>query len=71
MNTSVQIQKIVSKNLIGLEKGSYVILEEESYTVDKYKDGEKFKVVQSYPMKVYFIFKVSLNQIGRKKLDGV
>lgn len=36
--------KITSKNLTGLEIGSYVSFDEESHTVDSYKDGAKFIV---------------------------
>lgn len=38
--------KVVSNNLSGLEIGSYICFEEESYTVDSYKEGEKFIVVR-------------------------
>ena len=60
--------KIVSKNLIGLEKGSYVILEEESYTVDKYKDGEKFKVVQIVPHESIFYIQGLVEPDRKKKI---
>lgn len=36
--------KIISKNLTGLEVGSYVNFEEEAHSVDSYKDGKKFIV---------------------------
>jgi len=36
--------KIYSKNLKGLENGSYVNFEEEAHSVDSYKDGAKFQV---------------------------
>jgi len=36
---------IESKNLAGLEIGSYIHFEESSHSVDYYKDGAKFKVV--------------------------
>ena len=35
---------IESKNLAGLEIGSYIHFEESSHSVDYYKDGAKFKV---------------------------
>lgn len=38
--------KIISKNLSGLEVGSYINFEEHSHTVDTYKDGLKFKVTK-------------------------
>jgi DNA polymerase elongation subunit (family B) len=37
--------KIFSKNLTGLEIGSYISFDEESHTVDSYKDGAKFNVI--------------------------
>ena len=40
-NTST---KIFSKNLTGLENGSYINFEETSHSSDYYKDGQKFKV---------------------------
>ena len=36
--------KIFSKNLTGLEIGSYISFDEEAHTVDSYKDGAKFIV---------------------------
>ena len=36
--------KISSKNLTGLENGSYINFEETSHSTDYYKDGQKFKV---------------------------
>ena len=36
--------KITSKNLTGLENGSYINFEEAAHSVDTYKDGEKFQV---------------------------
>jgi DNA polymerase elongation subunit (family B) len=37
---------IESKNLAGLEVGSYIHFEESSHSVDYYKDGDKFKVIK-------------------------
>ena len=36
--------KIFSKNLSGLENGSYINFEETSHSTDYYKEGQKFKV---------------------------
>ena len=36
---------VESKNLAGLEVGSYIHFEESSHSVDYYKDGAKFKVI--------------------------
>jgi DNA polymerase elongation subunit (family B) len=36
--------KIYSKNLTGLENGSFINFEETSHSTDYYKDGQKFKV---------------------------
>jgi DNA polymerase elongation subunit (family B) len=36
--------KIYSKNLTGLENGSFISFEEEAHSIDYYKDGEKFEV---------------------------
>lgn len=38
--------KIQSKNLSGLDVGSYVNFEEEAHSVDSYKDGAKFQVIE-------------------------
>jgi len=38
------ITKIFSKNLTGLENGSYINFEETSHSSDYYKEGKKFKV---------------------------
>lgn len=46
--------KIVSKNLTGLEIGSYVSFDEESHTVDSYKDGAKFNVINIDKIKGVF-----------------
>jgi DNA polymerase elongation subunit (family B) len=36
--------KIYSKNLTGLENGSFINFEEEAHTSDQYKNGQKFEV---------------------------
>ena len=36
--------KIYSKNLTGLENGSFINFEEEAHTCDQYKNGKKFEV---------------------------
>jgi DNA polymerase elongation subunit (family B) len=36
--------KIYSKNLTGLENGSFVNFEEEAHSVDSYKNGQKFEI---------------------------
>lgn len=38
--------KIQSKNLSGLDVGSYINFEEEAHSVDSYKDGAKFQVIE-------------------------
>jgi DNA polymerase elongation subunit (family B) len=38
------VTKIFSKNLTGLENGSYINFEETSHSTDYYKEGQKFKV---------------------------
>jgi DNA polymerase elongation subunit (family B) len=40
----IEITKIFSKNLTGLENGSYINFEETSHSTDCYKEGQKFKV---------------------------
>jgi len=42
--TNIQKTKIYSKNLTGLENGSFINFEEEAHSVDSYKDGKKFEV---------------------------
>ena len=43
-NTANTVTKIFSKNLTGLENGSYINFEETSHSSDYYKEGKKFKV---------------------------
>ena len=38
--------RFYTKNLLGLEVGSYINLEEESHSIDSYKDGSKFQVIE-------------------------
>ena len=38
--------RIFTKNMMGLDVGSYVHFEESSHSVDYYKDGAKFKIVK-------------------------
>ena len=40
-----KVTRIFSKNLVGLEVGNYVALEETGHSTDPYKDGQKFQVV--------------------------
>jgi DNA polymerase delta subunit 1 len=49
--------KIYSKNLTGLENGSFVNFEEESHSVDSYKNGKKFEVSQVDAKNGTFIIK--------------
>ena len=42
--STIQYTKIYSKNLTGLENGSFVSFEEEAHSVDAYKNGKKFEV---------------------------
>jgi DNA polymerase elongation subunit (family B) len=39
------VTRITSKNLVGLEVGNYIELEETGHSTDPYKDGQKFQVV--------------------------
>ena len=45
-NKQSTITKIYSKNLTGLENGSWINFEEISHSSDMYKDGKKFEVSQ-------------------------
>ena len=38
--------RIFTKNMMGLDVGSYVHFEESSHSVDYYKDGAKFKIIK-------------------------
>ena len=40
----VEYTKVYSKNLTGLENGSFINFEEEAHTTDTYKDGKKFEI---------------------------
>jgi len=43
--SDIEVTRIVSKNLTGLEVGNYIALEETGHSTDPYKDGQKFQVV--------------------------
>jgi DNA polymerase elongation subunit (family B) len=43
-HTSDGNTKIYSKNLTGLENGSFISFEEEAHSIDYYKEGKKFEV---------------------------
>jgi len=43
-NNDNNITKIYSKNLMGLDNGSYINFEETSHSTEIYKDGQKFKI---------------------------
>jgi DNA polymerase elongation subunit (family B) len=43
--SDIEVTRIVSKNLAGLEVGNYIELEETDHSTDPYKDGQKFQVV--------------------------
>jgi DNA polymerase elongation subunit (family B) len=43
-NTNSCYTKVYSKNLTGLEPGSFINFEEEAHSVDSYKNGQKFEV---------------------------
>ena len=43
-SNTTETTKIYSKNLTGLENGSFINFEETSHSTDYYKDGQKFKV---------------------------
>jgi DNA polymerase elongation subunit (family B) len=46
--------RIFSKNLVGLEVGNYIELEETGHSTDPYKDGQKFQVVAVNRAAAYF-----------------
>ena len=43
-NNDSNLTKIYSKNLMGLDNGSYINFEETSHSTEIYKDGQKFKI---------------------------
>lgn len=45
-DVSINITKIFSKNLTGLENGNFINFEEEAHSMDSYKNGQKFEVSQ-------------------------
>jgi len=57
--------KIYSKNLTGLENGSFINFEEEAHTSDQYKNGQKFEVHAVDRVKGTFLIK------GREEPDTV
>lgn len=49
------VTKIFSKNLTGLENGSFINFEEEAHTSDQYKNGKKFEVCDVDHVKGTFV----------------
>jgi DNA polymerase elongation subunit (family B) len=49
-----KVTRIFSKNLVGLEVGNYIELEETGHSTDPYKDGQKFQVVAVNRAAAYF-----------------
>ena len=49
-----KVTRIFSKNLVGLEVGNYIELEETGHSTDPYKDGQKFQVVAVNRESSYF-----------------
>jgi len=47
--------KVYSKNLTGLENGSFINFEEEAHTSDQYKNGKKFEVQEVDYLKGTFV----------------
>ena len=45
-NAEKEITRIYSNNLVGLETGNFIKLEQTNHSTDLYKDGYKFKVVE-------------------------
>ena len=61
--------KIYSKNLTGLYNGCFVCFDEESHSVDKYKDGKKFEVYDvDYIMGTFTIEGLESPDIQTKKV---
>ena len=58
--------KIYSKNLTGLENGSFISFEEEAHSIDYYKDGKKFEVYSVDQASKTFMIK-SIEQPDMKK----
>jgi DNA polymerase elongation subunit (family B) len=53
-DTDDKVTRIFSKNLVGLEMGNYIELEETGHSTDPYKDGQKFQVLAVNPEAGYF-----------------
>ena len=60
--------KIYSKNLTGLENGSFVSFEEEAHSIDYYKEGKKFEVFAVDTKEKSFIIKGVENPDMKKKV---
>lgn len=56
-NSTLNITKICSKNLTGLENGNFVNFEEEAHSMDSYKNGQKFEVSEVNAQDGTFIIK--------------
>ena len=63
--------KIYSKNLSGLEKGSFIHIEEISHTTEYYKGGAKFKVVDIDENNSSFVLSSIEHPDNSKHCDGV
>ena len=52
--SDIEVTRIFSKNLTGLEVGNYIALEETGHSTDPYKDGQKFQVLAVNPEAGHF-----------------
>ena len=45
-NEDKDVTEIYTKNITGIEIGTYINFEEEAHSIDSYKDGEKFMILE-------------------------
>jgi DNA polymerase elongation subunit (family B) len=57
MMTTTTMTKVYSKNLTGLENGSFINFEEEAHTTEPYKNGKKFEVQDINRLEGSFLIK--------------
>ena len=64
--------KIYSKNLTGLENNSFIQFEEEAHSVDTYKNGQKFEIIDINPEEgTFWINSIETPNMNKKGTLGI
>ena len=69
--TNNEISRIYTNNMVGLQKDSFIHFEEFNHSVDYYKDGEKFKVIDLNKASGWFEVNGCQSPTGKKVKWGL